>query len=180
MKSGLGDRNNEAYSQTAWRPAKPLVRAHLRKAVNKAQCCCLGLVVLPAGCLNRVRSWRPEQFANRDVLAAFIVDVSMKSGLGDRNNPAHAIAGPEALLAVSMKSGLGDRNNRRSPVRGSVAIDHVSMKSGLGDRNNRQIEKYLPLTCIGLNEVRSWRPEQLRGWELELNGLYDSLNEVRS
>ena len=29
--------NNEAYSQTACRPAKPLVRAHLRKAVNKAQ-----------------------------------------------------------------------------------------------------------------------------------------------
>ena len=27
----------EAYSQTAWRPVKPLVRAHLRKAVNKAQ-----------------------------------------------------------------------------------------------------------------------------------------------
>ena len=25
----------EAYSQTAWRPVKPLVRAHLRKAVNK-------------------------------------------------------------------------------------------------------------------------------------------------
>ena len=28
----------EAYSQTACRPAKPLVRAHLRKAVNKALC----------------------------------------------------------------------------------------------------------------------------------------------
>ena len=25
----------EAYSQTAWRPVKPLARAHLRKAVNK-------------------------------------------------------------------------------------------------------------------------------------------------
>ena len=25
----------EAYSQTAWRPVKPLVRTHLRKAVNK-------------------------------------------------------------------------------------------------------------------------------------------------
>ena len=37
MKSGLRNRNNEAYSQTACRPAKPLVRAHLRKAVNKAQ-----------------------------------------------------------------------------------------------------------------------------------------------
>ena len=27
----------EAYSQTAWRPVKPLVRTHLRKAVNKPQ-----------------------------------------------------------------------------------------------------------------------------------------------
>jgi len=25
----------EAYSQTAWQPVKPLVEAHLRKAVNK-------------------------------------------------------------------------------------------------------------------------------------------------
>ena len=37
MKSGLRDRNNEAYSQTAWRPVKSLVKAHLRKAVNKPQ-----------------------------------------------------------------------------------------------------------------------------------------------
>ena len=29
----------EAYSQTAWRPVKPLVRAHLRKAVNKPHGC---------------------------------------------------------------------------------------------------------------------------------------------
>ena len=28
----------EAYSQTAWRPVKPLARAHLRKAVNKTHC----------------------------------------------------------------------------------------------------------------------------------------------
>ena len=28
----------EAYSQTAWRPVKSLVRAHLRKAVNKPIC----------------------------------------------------------------------------------------------------------------------------------------------
>jgi len=27
--------DKETYSQTAWRPVKPLVRAHLRKAVNK-------------------------------------------------------------------------------------------------------------------------------------------------
>ena len=30
-------RYKEAYSQTAWRPVKSLVRTHLRKAVNKPQ-----------------------------------------------------------------------------------------------------------------------------------------------
>ena len=32
-----GKHSIEAYSQTAWRPVKPLVRTHLRKAVNKPQ-----------------------------------------------------------------------------------------------------------------------------------------------
>jgi len=32
----------EAYSQTAWRPVKPLVRTHFRKAVNKPPCSCYG------------------------------------------------------------------------------------------------------------------------------------------
>ena len=35
---GAIDGDHEAYSQTARRPAKPLVRAHLRKAVNKTPC----------------------------------------------------------------------------------------------------------------------------------------------
>ena len=66
--------------------------------------------------LNEVRSWRPEQcngFGNDDYARD---SVSMKSGLGDRNN------GDGDVLAlrdgvVSMKSGLGDRNN---PTRVSV------------------------------------------------------------
>ena len=41
----------EAYSQTACRPAKPLVRVHLRKAVNKAHC---RPVSEPAGQRDRV------------------------------------------------------------------------------------------------------------------------------
>ena len=36
---------------------------------------------------------------------------------------------------VSMKSGLGDRNNGVSPLP-ALPDDPVSMKSGLGDRNN--------------------------------------------
>ena len=79
-----------------------------------------------------------------------------------------------------MKSGLGDRNNlihTFPPVR---VRDSVSMKSGLGDRNNRQIEKYLPLTCIGLNEVRSWRPEQWLASEGGPDkGLYQGLRALR-
>ena len=37
MKSGLRDRNNEAYSQATPRPVKPLVKQHLRRATNKPQ-----------------------------------------------------------------------------------------------------------------------------------------------
>ena len=36
-------------------------------------------------------------------------DVSMKSGLGDRNNEHRNV--PRTRHPVSMKSGLGDRNN---------------------------------------------------------------------
>ena len=37
---------------------------------------------------------------------------------------------------VSMKSGLGDRNNTRSLALSLCLLRVVSMKSGLGDRNN--------------------------------------------
>ena len=60
---------------------------------------------------------------------------------------------------VSMKSGLGDRNNfhetRLAHLRRSV-----SMKSGLGDRNNAVTIDKQPERHFRLNEVRSWRPEQ--------------------
>ena len=38
------------------------------------------------------------------------------------------------------------------------------MKSGLGDRNNFGLQAMAGvLDAAGLNEVRSWRPEQLMG-----------------
>ena len=85
--------------------------------------------------LNEVRSWRPEQciirgFSNPQN------SVSMKSGLGDRNNIPQFHAAPSRdLRPVSMKSCLGDRNNWRQPVVRTPKTG-VSMKSGLGDRNN--------------------------------------------
>ena len=61
-----------------------------------------------------------------------------------------------------MKSGLGDRNNDLS---GLYTADEmaVSMKSGLGDRNNGVPASWYGPPWICLNEVRSWRPEQLGG-----------------
>ena len=41
--------------------------------------------------------------------------VSMKSGLGDRNNPAADALAERQKIQVSMKSGLGDRNNMTVP-----------------------------------------------------------------
>ena len=38
----------------------------------------------------------------------------------------------------------------------------VSMKSGLGDRNNSPSDRKMDGSGLGLNEVRSWRPEQYR------------------
>ena len=65
-------------------------------------------------------------------------------------------------MPVSMKSGLGDRNNENTMDIVVTELGNVSMKSGLGDRNNWQSPSR---TCLsrahaGLNEVRSWRPEQ--------------------
>ena len=61
--------------------------------------------------------------------------VSMKSGLGDRNNERRKIM-EIRNHTVSMKSGLGDRNNLRVVTRAVTEPARVSMKSGLGDRNN--------------------------------------------
>ena len=130
-------------------------------------------------CLNEVRSWRPEQFGDLAALGFDAEWVSMKSGLGDRNNQA---AGPPPLQPrkiVSMKSGLGDRNNDRRVLSRRCA-GRVSMKSGLGDRNNglhAQPRLGHPGSC--LNEVRSWRPEQSAG-EHPHHHPPLRLNEVRS
>ena len=62
--------------------------------------------------------------------------VSMKSGLGDRNNVIIETT-DQTGRTVSMKSGLGDRNNPSYPHRTLLRAINVSMKSGLGDRNNQ-------------------------------------------
>ena len=61
--------------------------------------------------------------------------VSMKSGLGDRNNTGGTAKYITTLLA-SMKSGLGDRNNLKAERAARANLEAVSMKSGLRDRNN--------------------------------------------
>ena len=68
-------------------------------------------------------------------LGAHVTRVSMKSGLGDRNNQETLYLWEPSQI-VSMKSGLGDRNNAEivATVHDSVLL--VSMKSGLRDRNN--------------------------------------------
>ena len=130
-------------------------------------------------CLNEVRSWRPEQFGDLAALGFDAEWVSMKSGLGDRNNQA---AGPPPLQPrkiVSMKSGLGDRNNDRRVLSRRCA-GRVSMKSGLGDRNNETVSSIrLSTGSLRLNEVRSWRPEQ-SGTGASYRCTKRCLNEVRS
>ena len=63
-------------------------------------------------------------------------NVSMKSGLGDRNNLDWVISFQWLDLIVSMKSGLGDRNNAEQFDFFWHHAPAVSMKSGLRDRNN--------------------------------------------
>ena len=109
MKSGLGDRNNSS----------PVVQPPYR----------------PNG-LNEVRSWRPEQSAYHERRCPGWLDVSMESGLGDRNNPAtppgtYYCGGP----------GLNEIRSWRPEQSGKEPYQSeghflVSMKSGLRDRNN--------------------------------------------
>ncbi len=65
--------------------------------------------------LNEVWSWRPEQCRSYSVNPFAVGNVSMKSGLGDRNN-AGRDRNRGHTLPVSMKSGLGDRNNNPANV----------------------------------------------------------------
>ena len=88
--------------------------------------------------LNEVRSRRPEQSGRNRNHYAHRHHVSMKSGLGDRNNEYETRDGQRRTAAevVSMKSGLGDRNNLPRVAAVATVPFYVSMKSGLGDRNN--------------------------------------------
>ena len=129
MKSGLGDRNKNT-------------RRGLEHARSQG--------------LNEVRSWRPEQsWIHGRARFIWCPAVSMKSGLGDRNNAGATLVLPRHLPDVSMKSGLGDRNNHRC---------HPCPRQ----------------SCACLNEVRSWRPEQST-WPLAfVCSVNACLNEVRS
>ena len=67
---------------------------------------------LKQGGLNEVRPGRPEQYVIFKEKLAEERNVSMKSGLEDRNNLWGIIPATTAgWLWVSMKSGLEDRNN---------------------------------------------------------------------
>ena len=83
------------------------------------------------------------------------LDVSMKSGLRDRNNRLHPGGGESTWKTVSMKSGLRDRNNSSAPVAFDPDQGSVSMKSGLRDRNNYQPRGAVGSSVRSLNEVRS-------------------------
>ena len=84
--------------------------------------------------LNGVRPRRPEQSEVRDLKSQLYLNVSMESGLEDRNN-LFSRRIESRHVVVSMESGLEDRNN---PL--GVDLYHdvslVSMESGLEDRNN--------------------------------------------
>ena len=84
MESGLEDRNN-------WPLGIRLLRGLLR--------------------LNGVRPRRPEQWVAAAVGFPRVLDVSMESGLEDRNNLHFQEVVAEQLNEVSMESGLEDRNN---------------------------------------------------------------------
>ena len=90
MKSGLGDRNNVRVDRNnenttkglnevrSWRPEQS-EHDVLRHWTQHR--------------LNEVRSWRPEQYEDRLLRSCSTMRVSMKSGLGDRNNHAELTPG---------------------------------------------------------------------------------------
>ena len=104
--------------------------------------------------LNEVRSRRPEQSGRNRNHYAHRHHVSMKSGLGDRNNEYETRDGQRRTAAevVSMKSGLGDRNNLPRVAAVATVPFYVSMKSGLGDRNNEDNtpRRMAALICVSM------------------------------
>ena len=86
--------------------------------------------------LNEVRPGRPEQWQqSTERCRSPYLEVSMKSGLEDRNNqeiPVLLQAQPQCLNEV--RPGRPEQCCSRPDCPGCVW--HVSMKSGLEDRNN--------------------------------------------
>ena len=84
----------------------------------------------------------------------------MKSGLGDRNNSCHH-SSPGSVPNTSQWSPVletGTIAEVRATLNSGIS---VSMESGLRDRNNGRDRGSEPQIAGRLNEVRSWRPEQL-------------------
>ena len=88
--------------------------------------------------------------------------VSMKSGLGGRNNVKTHAAKETLSLSLNGVRSRRPEQFRQGPLGENLRLV-VSMKSGLGDRNNRQTRILVSAPLLCLNEVRSWRPEQWRG-----------------
>ena len=152
MKSGLGGRNNRS-SPSRHQPPNSL-------------------------CLNEVRPRRPEQFRRRCCRIRTGSNVSMKSGLRDRNNHGCRNIPDATGPRVSMKSGFSDRNNRDNPICENPA-HLVSMKSDLRDQNNSELASAI----TGLATACQWSPvletgtiRLSSGW---LTASGNCLNEVR-
>ena len=109
MKSGLGDRNNQETGSGMQRTRSGLNEV---RSWRPEQCtAATASSTASAARLNEVRSWRPEQCCRRQTIPMPTNFVSMKSGLGDRNNGDLTLSLNLRQIWVSMKSGLGDRNN---------------------------------------------------------------------
>ena len=103
--------------------------------------------------------------------------VSMESGLEDRNNVA-ALQLYRHTLVVSMESGLEDRNNVMTSGIIGAASQGVSMESGLEDRNNQHVDtalaRYLGVSMESGLEDRNNQPFSQMGVSTP-----SSLNGVR-
>ena len=95
----MNNESNEDYSQTAWWPVKPLVKAHLRKAVNKPQS----------------SSWWPDhppwpdfprgRFAHFDCIQSIDIWSSGKWGLYAERLGAHRHRGLASCLTGTRRDG---------------------------------------------------------------------------
>ena len=86
--------------------------------------------------LNGVRSWRPEQSTGTNFEPMAMGVVSMKSGLGGRNNVKTHAAKETLSLSLNGVRSRRPEQFRQGPLGENLRLV-VSMKSGLGDRNNQ-------------------------------------------